>query len=269
MSNVSGAETTPSLSTETVASSGAGRLRRYESVIRPLEVAISAAMLVLLSPAMLLIAGLIKLSSPGPVLFRQTRIGRNRRGPQRPPANGHERRGRNLFGEPFEIYKFRTMVVDARKRFPELYKYEHTQEELHALPIKVLVGNKSAASSSGEAGRVRFTEDPRVTWIGRWLRRTSLDELPNFLNVLTGEMRLVGPRPDIYENITYYAGKHMRKLDVKPGITGLAQIKGRGALSFYQTNELDARYVEKRSFLYDLKILLRTVPAALKGKGAA
>jgi lipopolysaccharide/colanic/teichoic acid biosynthesis glycosyltransferase len=162
------------------------------------------------------------------------------------------------------------MYADSRERFPDLYKYEHTEEELHRLPIKVLVGQKDMYRPDREGANPgqEFTEDPRVTWIGRLLRRSSLDELPNFINVLRGDMHLVGPRPDIFENILYYPEHHLKKLNVRPGITGLAQIMGRGRLSFYKTNELDVEYVRRRSLLLDLKILLKTIPAALWGKGA-
>ena len=107
-----------------------------------------------------------------------------------------------------------------------------------------------------------------MTRLGRWLRKTSLDELPNFVNVLKGDMHVVGPRADIVENIRYYPEAHRAKLDVRPGVTGLAQINGRGWLSFLQTNELDLEYVRHRSLALDLEILWKTILVALKGDGA-
>jgi lipopolysaccharide/colanic/teichoic acid biosynthesis glycosyltransferase len=200
---------------------------------------------------MVAIAIRIKLDSPGPAIFRHRRIG--------------------LFGMPFTLYKFRTMYADAKDRFPELYAYTYSQEELYSLPIKVLVGRKQDPKN-GDGGVVnldaQWLEDPRVTRTGRWLRRTSLDELPNFINVLKGDMHLVGPRPDIAENIRYYSPDHLRKLHVKPGITGLAQIRGRGKLSFTQTNEFDVEYVDMRSLALDLKILWNTIAVWVKGDGA-
>ena len=111
--------------------------------------------------------------------------------------------------------------------------------------------------------------DPRVTRFGLWLRRTSLDELPNFWNVLKGDMHLIGPRPDIEENIRYYRKEHLRKLDVKPGATGPAQVNGRGSLTFHEINEFDVQYVETRSLMTDLRILFKTISVVLKGAGAA
>jgi len=195
------------------------------------------------------------MDSPGPVLFRQVRQGK-----RRPESSGTD-----TYGTPFTLYKFRTMFADARQRYPELYAYDHTEEELRTLPIKVLVSRKRRP---GEVRGLELFDDPRVTRVGGWLRRTSLDELPNFLNVLKGDMALVGPRPDIIENIRYYSAEHLRKLDVKPGITGLAQIRGRGNLSFQQINDFDVEYVDKRSFWFDLKILCDTIPVLLRRDGA-
>src|SRR5687768_2079812 len=218
----------------------------YEATTRILDIVVSVVALALLLPLMLVIGVLVRLDSPGPALFRQIRIGlnrrrSNRRGNVRPNHQSSERRKQNLFGMPFVIYKFRSMYADARERFPELYTYTYSEEERHTLPIKILVAKKGTGSEKYE------DSDPRVTRLGRWLRRTSFDELPNFLSVLKGDMHLVGPRPDITENIRYYSDLHMHILDVKPGITGLAQVNGRGALSFLKTNEYDIEYVSRRS----------------------
>jgi lipopolysaccharide/colanic/teichoic acid biosynthesis glycosyltransferase len=248
-----------------VGDTGAERLAR-----RALDVLVSGVALVVLSPLMLLVAILVRLDSPGPILFRQVRIGQNRRRASR--ARAPEQRLHELFGRPFTLYKFRTMYFDAAERFPELYRYSYSPEELRTIPIKILVGKKSDAKGVlGDESRLRASllgSDPRVTALGRWLRRTSLDELPNLLNVFLGDMHLVGPRPDIASNIAYYRPEELRILDVKPGITGVAQVRGRGLLTFEQTNACDLAYVEERSLALDLRILLQTIPVLLKREGA-
>jgi len=216
-----------------------------------------------------LVAAAVKLDSPGPILFRQVRTGRNRR---RTEGNGgNDRRRLEAFGKPFTLCKFRTMHADARERFPDLYKYQYSEIELRTIPIKVLVGSKrgvAAAVEDIDVASLHGYQDPRVTRVGRWLRRTSLDELPNLFNVLKGDMHLVGPRPDIDSNIRYYHGDELRILDVKPGVTGLAQIRGRGLLTFEQTNRFDLEYVRNRSLALDLEILVRTIPVLWKREGA-
>jgi lipopolysaccharide/colanic/teichoic acid biosynthesis glycosyltransferase len=240
----------------------------YRIARRALDIVGSLTVLVLASPLMLVIAVLIKRDSPGPVLFKHVRIGINRRRRGASVAAA-DRRGPNQFGEPFVLYKFRTMYSDSRERFPELYAYDYSVEELSTLPIKILVGPKNGGRwVDGTMGGEGLLDDPRVTPFGRWLRKTSLDELPNFINVLKGDMHLVGPRADIVENIRYYPELHRAKLDVKPGVTGLAQINGRGRLSFLQTNEYDLEYVRNRSLLLDLKVIFRTIVVTVKGDGA-
>jgi len=239
------------------------RDRGYHLCMRTLDIVASLLALTLLAPLMLLIALLIKLDSPGPAVFRHVRQGMRRHGAETDPEESR-------LGRPFTLYKFRSMFADARQRFPELYGYNHTAEELRTLPIKVLVSRKRDPREIAEHPEIGtgLVDDPRVTRVGRWLRRTSLDELPNFINVLKGDMALVGPRPDIAENIRYYSPAHLRKLDVKPGITGLAQIMGRGNLSFLEINDYDVAYVEQQSLWLDLSILLRTIPSVLKRDGA-
>ena len=244
-------------------SGGFARDLGYRVTIRTLDIVVSATALVLLAPLMLVIALLIRADSPGPVVFRQIRRGRRSQ-----PGTGAAEEQR--LGRPFVLYKFRTMSADAREVYPELYRYEHTPEEMLTLPIKVLVSRKMKPEEIDRNPEVisGLVNDPRVTRVGRWLRRTSLDELPNFLSVLWGPMALVGPRPDIAENIRHYPPEHLRKLDVKPGITGLAQIMGRGRLSFVEINDWDVEYVNRQSLRLDLQILLRTIPAVLKRDGA-
>jgi len=243
----------------------------YRIARRTLDVIGSLIVLAAASPLMLVIALLIRRDSPGPVLFRHRRIGINRRRQEAGRGHGGESREHDRYGKPFTLYKFRTMYSDAKDRFPALYTYDYSLEELASLPIKVLVGRKQDPRTTQEArtgdGQLEV-DDPRVTPFGRWLRKTSLDELPNFINVLRGDMHLVGPRADIVENIRYYPEHHRAKLDVRPGVTGLAQINGRGRLSFLQTNEYDLAYVRHRSLALDLRIIAKTILVTLRGDGA-
>jgi exopolysaccharide biosynthesis polyprenyl glycosylphosphotransferase len=196
-------------------------------VKRGLDVVISSVLLIVLLPLMLAIAALIKLTSTGPVLFTQRRLGYNKR--------------------KFNIYKFRTMVADAEQRLKQL---EHLNE------------------MSGPVFKIK--EDPRVTPIGRFLRKASLDELPQLLNVLKGDMSLVGPRPlpdRDYEG--FQQDWQRRRFSVRPGITCLWQIKGRSSIPFEKWMQLDLQYIDKWSLALDLEILVRTIPAVLKGSGAA
>jgi len=185
--------------------------------------------LVLYLPLILLIALWIKVDSPGKVVFSQTRLGKNKR--------------------VFTFYKFRTMWKDADKKFPELYKYEYTEREIENMKFKI-------------------SDDPRVTRVGSYLRRTSLDELPNLINVLKGDMNLIGPRPEIPEMIKYYKPWQTEKFSIKPGITGLAQINGRGFLTFQKTIEYDLMYVKKKNFFMDVYIFLRTLGVVIRAIGA-
>lgn len=196
---------------------------------RAFEFTLALVIIVLTLPVMLLIALIIRLDSPGPVLFFQKRLGKGAR--------------------QFTFVKFRTLYADARQRWPELYAYQYGAEELRDLKFKV-------------------DDDPRVTRAGTWLRKTSLDELPNFWNVLTGDMALAGPRPEIPEMLPYYRGEMLLKFSVRPGVTGPAQISGRGRLSFYDTVAHDLDYVRKRSFRYDMGIVLTTVKKVIVQDGA-
>jgi lipopolysaccharide/colanic/teichoic acid biosynthesis glycosyltransferase len=207
------------------------------------DIIVSLVCLIVTAPLMGFIALLIRLDSPGGALFRQRRVSQQRR--RRTDAG--DRNGHGV--STFEFVKFRTMYVDARERFPELYRYQYTPEEIETLVFKI-------------------ADDPRLTRIGRWLRRTSLDELPNFINVLKGDMSLVGPRPDIPEMMPYYARWQRLKFTVKPGITGYAQTNGRALLPFQKTLYEDVRYVVERSFLNDLWIMARTAWVSAKRIGA-
>lgn len=151
-----------------------------------------------------------------------------------------------LNGRVFDFFKFRSMVVDAEAKKAELLRM-----------------NKHANSIT-----FKMCRDPRVTWVGRILRKTSLDELPQFWNVLVGEMTLVGPRPAVVSEVQRYTARERRRLAVIPGLTCIWQVSGRADLDFQQQVELDVRYIRERSLLLDFKLMLLTVPAVLSGKGA-
>jgi exopolysaccharide biosynthesis polyprenyl glycosylphosphotransferase len=194
---------------------------------RALDIAISLVLLTLTLPVILLAAGLIRITSPGSVLFKQKRIGLN--------------------GRLFTLYKFRTMIENAHERREEL---AHLNE------------------MNGPVFKLK--SDPRVTPIGRWLRRFSFDEIPQLWNVLKGDMSLVGPRPPIPEEVASYHRWHRRRLSMKPGLTCLWQISGRNDIQdFDRWMKLDLQYIDNWSPSLDLKILLRTIPAVLSGKGAS
>lgn len=205
------------------------RNERVPFLLRVFEVSVAGVILLFGLPVMMVQWAIIRLGTPGPGLFFQHRVGIGQR--------------------LFRFVKFRTMYVDARERFPHLYAYRYSPDELLSLKFK-------------------SDSDPRVTPQGRWLRRLSVDELPNFWNVLTGEMALVGPRPEIPEMLPYYKGEMLEKFSVRPGVTGIAQISGRGRLGFYETVELDVSYVRNRSFLLDFRILAKTVALIILRDGA-
>ena len=208
------------------------------AIKRGMDVAGSSMALLILSPILLAIAVAIKLSSPGPILFRQKRVGQ--------------------FGVRFTFLKFRSM-------------YSVNDSRIHMDYVKRFIAgsvNPGASEANGK-GIYKITEDPRLTYIGRFLRKTSLDELPQFLNVLKGEMSLVGPRPPIpYELEVYDIWHRRRVLEVKPGITGLWQVNGRSRLRFDDMVRLDLQYARAWSPWLDIKILLRTPRAVLSGEGA-
>ena len=208
------------------------------AIKRATDVLGSALALVLLSPIFLAIAVAIKLSSPGPILFRQKRIGQ--------------------YGVPFACLKFRTM-------------HAVNNAQIHMDYVKRFIAGKVDPGVSGTNGGAvyKITKDPRLTCVGGLLRKTSLDELPQFLNVLWGEMSMVGPRPPIpYELEAYDIWHRRRLLEVKPGITGLWQVNGRSRLRFDDMVRLDLQYAAAWSLWLDLKILLRTPQAVVSGEGA-
>ncbi len=190
---------------------------------RLVDIVGAAVALVVLSPVFVVTIIAMKLTDPGPVLFRQVRVG--------------------LHGRLFTIYKFRTMVPDAEERYAEV-----------------------AALSDTRGPAFKMTNDPRITRTGRILRRTSIDELPQLLNVIRGEMSLVGPRPAPPREVAGYDVWHRRRLSMKPGITGLWQVEARRDEDFDRRAMLDLSYIDQWSFWLDLKIMLRTIPAMLAGR---
>ena len=212
--------------------------RPYWVVKRVMDVTLALLAVIALAPVMLLVAMLIKLDSRGPVLFKQTRIGRG--------------------GQPFTFYKFRSMVHNA-------------DPEIHRQYVQSLIRN-GAASETEAAGcspaRFKLTRDPRITRVGALLRRTSLDELPQFFNVLKGDMSLVGPRPPIPYEVTEYTEWQCGRLAVTPGITGVWQVMGRSRVPFDQMVQTDLDYIAQQSFWLDCRILWQTIPAVLSGSGA-
>ena len=190
-----------------------------------LERSLTALALVLLAVPFLLIAAIVRLTSPGPALFRQQRVGLN--------------------GRIFDVYKFRTMVDGADGLIDQIIDLNEHDGVLF-----------------------KIKNDPRCTRFGKWLRRHSIDEMPQLINVVRGEMSLVGPRPALPTEVAQYGAATCRRLQVKPGLTGLWQVSGRSNLSWDESVSLDLRYVEEWSPLLDVKILLRTVPAVVSRKGA-
>jgi len=201
---------------------------------RCIDIVGSVAALILLAPAFLVIGIMVKLTSKGPVFFCKTRVGQ--------------------YGKEFSFYKFRTMYVN---NDPSIHR-EYV--------IKLIAG---AAHPDQNGGLFKLKDDPRVTRIGRFLRRTSLDELPQFFNVLLNDMSLVGPRPPLPYEYEKYCDWHKRRvLELKPGITGLWQVEARSLTTFDEMARIDIRYARARTFWLDLMIMLRTPAAMISGRGA-
>jgi exopolysaccharide biosynthesis polyprenyl glycosylphosphotransferase len=195
-------------------------------VKRLLDIVVSSILMILLMPVFITVAVAIRLEDPGPILFKQRRVGR--------------------WGALFTMWKFRSMYTDAEDRKKEL-----------------------TAQNEMEGGVIfKMKDDPRVTKVGRVIRKTSIDELPQLWNVLKGDMSLVGPRPPVPREVDEYSLSDRRRLEVIPGITCIWQVSGRSDIPFDQQVELDVQYIQSQSFWTDIKILLKTVPALLFGTGA-
>jgi exopolysaccharide biosynthesis polyprenyl glycosylphosphotransferase len=201
------------------------QLHIVQRLKRVLDLLLATVALITLSPVMLITAIAIKLESPGPVIFRQTRVGK--------------------WGKPFTCYKFRSMCIDAEARKKELLKNNQVDGPIFKMQV-----------------------DPRVTRVGRIIRKLSIDELPQLFNVFKGDMSLVGPRPPVPQEVHQYKFDHLRRLDAVPGLTGLQQVSGRSDLPFERWVELDLEYIAQQSLRKDIEILLKTIPAVLLGKGA-
>ncbi len=201
------------------------RRKIMRNIKRYLDLFVALIALILVSPIMLITAIAVKIDSPGPVLFRQTRVGR--------------------WGEHFPCYKFRSMYIDAEQRLQELM-----------------------ALNEADGPVFKMKEDPRVTRVGRLIRKLSVDELPQLFNVLKGEMSLVGPRPALPREVAQYSYDQIGRLNAVPGITGLQQVSGRSNVDFKRWIELDLQYISEQSLWKDIEILLKTIPAVLVSRGA-
>ena len=197
---------------------------------RVIDIVLATVGVIILTPLWLVVALLIRISDRGPAVFKQTRVGKN--------------------GQTFTMYKFRTMRVDAEK-----------------VKASLEAANRADAGA-GNSVMFKMRDDPRVTRVGRVLRKTSIDELPQLFNVIKGDMSLVGPRPPLPSEVATYEPHVMGKFSVRPGITGLWQISGRSNLSWEETVQLDLDYAATRTVGLDMWILLQTVPALLRQEGA-
>lgn len=206
----------------------------YDVVKRLFDLTVAALALLVLSPVLLVTALAVWLTSPGPILFAQTRVGQGER--------------------EFRILKFRTMYRDADDR---IHRELNTRE---------LQGDRAPPGTNGCL--FRLESDPRVTWLGYWLRRTAVDELPQLLNVLRGDMSLIGPRPSLPWEVEMYTPEQRRRHDCKPGMTGLWQVSDRYSLSMPEMLALDLEYVRRKSLMLDLWIVARTPRAVLFGWSA-
>ncbi len=193
---------------------------------RLMDIVVSLAMLILLSPLLILTTLIIKLTDFGPVFFNQIRIGKH--------------------GKEFTAYKFRSMREGADKEVEQVVEMSHHENSLS----------------------YKIKKDPRVTWFGRFIRKSSIDELPQLWNVFKGDMSLVGPRPHVHREVDQYTLTDRKRLDVVPGITCIWQISGRANIAFPEQLELDLAYIESQSLWTDIKILFKTIPAVLTAKGA-
>jgi lipopolysaccharide/colanic/teichoic acid biosynthesis glycosyltransferase len=217
----------------------------YFACKRCIDVVLATLLLVVLSPLLLLIAILIKLDTRGPVIFAQERVGTRRRSED----------GMAVWEiRTFPFYKFRSM-------------FHNVDQSSHQAYIEAWIEGRIKPSNTAKA-KFKLTNDPRVTRVGRVLRKTSLDELPQLVNVLKGDMSLVGPRPvPIYE-VAKYEARHYERLAAHPGITGLWQVNGRCQVSFDEMIRMDIEYVRNQSQWLDVKILFLTIPAVLSARGA-
>lgn len=213
------------------------RVIRSYKLKRVFDIVIASLGLLIAAPFAAVIAVLIKASSPGPVLFKQPRVGKD--------------------GKIFTFYKFRSMSVG-------------NDDTRHRQYIKLFIEGKEEELRKLQGGKklYKMTSDDRVTAVGKFLRRTSLDELPQLLNVIKGEMSMVGPRPHLAYEVDLYKDWHRRRLKGIPGITGWWQIHGRSRVAFDKAVEMDIWYLERQSLILDIRIMCRTITKAIVGRGA-
>ena len=201
-------------------------IRTSEAFKRFMDIVLAIFAIIAGSPVFLLTALLVKLTSPGPIIFSQIRVGK--------------------YGRHFKFYKFRSMYIDAEARKAELLKLNESKDGVI----------------------FKMKHDPRITPIGRFIRKFSIDELPQLFNVLLGDMSLVGPRPPVPQEVANYSIEERKRLNITPGITCIWQVSGRSELPFQKQMSLDKEYIASRSAWKDFLILLKTIPAILTGKGA-
>jgi lipopolysaccharide/colanic/teichoic acid biosynthesis glycosyltransferase len=206
----------------------------YRAGKRALDLVVASVCLLLASPILIATWVIVRATSPGQALFRQRRVGRN--------------------GRTFVLYKFRTM-------------HNGCADDIHRDYVCKLL-SEDQPPTGGQSGVYKLQADPRITRIGRFLRKSSIDELPQLFNVIRGDMSLVGPRPALPWEAELFGLAYARRFLVAPGLTGLWQVSGRNCLTMRQGLELDIEYVERRSLALDLKILLKTIPAVVSGAGA-
>jgi lipopolysaccharide/colanic/teichoic acid biosynthesis glycosyltransferase len=203
---------------------------------RGLDLVVGSALILALSPILIAVAIAVRLDSPGPAFFRQRRVG--------------------LGGREFTLYKFRSMSSGANQRQHKEY-------------VASLINGSAAKNSDDGRDLYKLVADDRITGVGRWIRRWSLDELPQLFNVVLGDMSLVGPRPTIPYEVAEYPTWYLDRFAVKPGLTGLWQVSGRNERTYEEMVRIDIEYVESRSLFLDLSILVRTPWVVLSRKGAA
>jgi exopolysaccharide biosynthesis polyprenyl glycosylphosphotransferase len=206
-------------------------------VKRIFDVLVASILLIVFSPLLMIIAIAIKFESPGPIIFRQIRVGEN--------------------GNPFTMFKFRSMYMNSDDSIHRIHMTRVIKENI--TPDQLETNNN---------GSLKLLGDPRITRVGNFIRKTSIDEIPQLFNVLRGEMSLVGPRPPLPYELELYQEWHMRRLETLPGITGLWQVRGRNRVSFDEMVRMDLEYVEKQSLWTDVVILLQTPFALISTRGA-
>jgi lipopolysaccharide/colanic/teichoic acid biosynthesis glycosyltransferase len=216
---------------------------------RIFDFCVSLIVLCILSPLVALVAIMIKFDSHGPIIFTQERVGAKRK------IHNHVKSWERI---TFRCYKFRTMVCNA-------------DPSLHKSYVQALINNDYEGMCELQGGDTRLrklTHDPRITRVGRILRKCSIDEIPQFFNVLKGDMSLVGPRPAIPYEVEMYKPRHHQRLNTLPGITGLWQVTARSTASFDEMTDIDIQYIKQQSFWLDLLIILKTPLAVISCKGA-